>query len=206
MVLRLNSLRGWNLLKSGEVLELPGVSRRLRLELNVPQAMRVDLVEDGKEVFVAVVEGYQVLDLAVYGPCFLTFTDAVAEGGGEVWYRSDDGVDSSLKRAAAVSYTKLALRKERNVELDRILYKAEENARRREARLLAELERVSGQVANLTTEARVAAAKTASADPAPVGADNKPTAADGEKPNSGGTGDGGKSAAKTEGKKPDAKK
>ncbi len=138
MVVRIHNTSKWAVLQPGQMLELKGQQRRkIRVELNCPAPTRVDVVEGDKPAFLCVVQGYEVVEFTAGEDAFLSCTSE-----DEVWYFTNDGDVLATSRPEAVSFTKIASRRARNPELERMMFKMEQNALRREAALRAELDAI----------------------------------------------------------------
>lgn len=170
MVVRIHNVSKWAALQPGQLLELKGLQpRKVRVELNCPAPTRVDLVEGDKTVFLCIAHGYEVVEFSAGQDVYLSCTSE-----DEVWYFTNDGDVTAFDAPEAVSFTKIATRRARNPDLERIMFKAEQNALRREAALRAEFE--------AAIAARDAAAAAVPHDPEtgeviedePAAADNPP--------------------------------
>lgn len=142
MVVRLHNVNKWQRLSPGEVLSLPGPldqPRKVRLEVNCVEPTRFDVVSGpaGAEehFFLAVVTGYQVLEFSVPGD-----VKVVPTTDGEVWFFTNDGDSIASKNVQAVPFTKIASRRTRNPDLELMMFKMEQNQKRREAALRAEMQ------------------------------------------------------------------
>lgn len=135
MVVRIHNVSKWKKLQPGEVLELAGQDeRRVRIELNCPAPTRLDLIQsDGKPVFLAVVQGLETVEFKAGATVQL-----VATSEDEVWYFTSDGERVAAKNVQAKSFTKIAQRRTRNPELERMMFKMQQNMERRFAMLEAE--------------------------------------------------------------------
>jgi hypothetical protein len=128
MVVRVHNLRKWQRIAAGSMLVLSGAhARKIRLEVNSPGDCRADLIMGDKHVFLAAFRGMEVIEFTGEGDVSLMFS-----GPDEVWYFTADGQVISYD-AAAQSFTKPMSRKSRNPDLERMMFKLEQNARRREA-------------------------------------------------------------------------
>lgn len=138
MVVRIHNLTKWSVIQPGEALDLPGEElRNVVLDLRVTERTRVDVVADGGVWFLAVIEpadGVQRLEFGVTGKVELAFST-----DGEVWFFTDDGDSIAYENPEAVSFTKIANRRSRNPQLEMMMFKQEQNARRREELLMAEI-------------------------------------------------------------------
>lgn len=137
MVIRLHNVTKWSRLAPGEALDLRGTQRRkIRVELNCPAPTRLDVLEGDKLTFLAVVQGYEVVEFAASADAAL-----VPTSDDEVWYFTNDGDRDALEKSPfAVSFTKIASRRARNPELERMMFKMEQNMQRRMAKLQAEMD------------------------------------------------------------------
>lgn len=151
MVVRLHNVTKWKCLKPGEMLSLRGSQpRRVRVEVNCVAPTRFDIVApNGVPVFLAVVQGLETLEFSAGAD-----TNLVPTSEDEVWFFTNDG-DHTASPTRSASFTKLATRRERNPQLELMMFKQEQNMRRREARMAAEI-----------AEMRAAMAANAGADPA----------------------------------------
>lgn len=152
MVVRVNNLSKWECLKPGVGLELPeGQRRQIRIEVNCVAPTRFDVVEgrsptdpDAKHTFLAVVQGLEVLDFRAggRGPVHV-----VPQSDDEVWYFTNDGGVGSQKQANPVSFVQIATRATRNPELELMMFKAQQNELRRDAKLADEIRKMREAVA-----------------------------------------------------------
>lgn len=139
MVKRLHNLSKWRELKAGDGIEFVGErDRRVRIEFNTETATRLHLVhgddDDTQVTFVTVVEGFDVVEFTAPGNCVLAATS-----DGEVWYFTNEG-DVEATDRQAVSFTKVMNRRARNPELERMMWKMEQNIAARMTVMEAELE------------------------------------------------------------------
>lgn len=144
MVVRLFNLTDWEYLKPGSILKLDGAEGRLvRIEFNVEAPTSLHLVQpDNKHVFLAVVMGLDVVEFRAPAEVHV-----VASSDGEVWYFTNHGQQITAETDGP-TFTKLMTRAERNPELERIMWAAEQRARRREAQMAAEFDaRLAAQAA-----------------------------------------------------------
>jgi hypothetical protein len=135
MVVRIHNVSKWAALQPGDILELRGLDRRrVRVEFNCPAPTRIDVVEGDKPTFLAIVQGYEVVEFTAGAEVHL-----VATSEDEVWYFTNDGDQIAVERPEAVSFTKIASRRARNPDLELMMFKMEQNISRRTAALEAEL-------------------------------------------------------------------
>lgn len=111
--------------------------RTIRLEVNCPERTRVDVAfEDGTEMFLANVDGYEKIEFTGSGAVVVGF-----KGKGYVWFFTDDGRAVTVPPSeGAKSFTKLMNRRARNMEVELMMFKMEQNINRRIAALTAEYE------------------------------------------------------------------
>lgn len=128
MTVRLFNLDKWARLEPGNILELvANDTRRIRLEFNCPAPTRIDVLgADDSVTFLAVVEGHQVVEF--YGNAT---THVIATSDDDVFYFTNDGENVATDSPDAVSFVKIAGRRERNPELERMMFKLEQNMMRR---------------------------------------------------------------------------
>lgn len=149
MVVRIHNLSKWLALQPGEMLELKGQDkRRVTLEVNCPALTRFDVVIGDVPTFLAVVQGWETLQFSAPAECFL-----VATSDDEVWYFTNDGDQIAAQRPEAVTFTKIANRRTRNPDLERMMFKMEQNALRREAALRDEIDAMRAAQAEEEDEA-----------------------------------------------------
>ena len=143
MVVRIHNVTKWEVIDPGSVLRLTGADgepRKVRVELNCPEPTRVDLVgADGRVFFVAVVTGYEVVQFTTYdAECHLAFST-----DGEVWFFTNDGDQIGVDRSMVTeSFATVMQRRARNPELERMMFKMNQNIERRLAQQAAELEAI----------------------------------------------------------------
>lgn len=136
MVVRIHNTGKWSQLEAGKIFKLTGMQRRrVRLEVNCEMPTRFDVVEDDDRVtFLAVVQGQEALEFSA-GPN--AHVAALSEG--EVWFFTNDGDQVAIERPEAVSFTTIAGRRTRNPEMERMMFKMEQNMTRRMTALALEL-------------------------------------------------------------------
>lgn len=183
MVVRLHNLSKWQKLEPGEGIELLGAhDRKVRVEVNTEAPTRFDVVhgddDDTQVTFLAVVHGMETLEFYAPGGTYLAATS-----DGEVWYFTNEGDQTATDREA-VSFTRVMNRRARNPELERMMFKMEQNMN---ARLALMADEVAAQVAAAGVNHDTA---TGEVDETEVGA-NDPVGEPGEEPGDGSaTGDG----------------
>lgn len=140
MVVRIHNIAKWAMIPAGQVLKLSGEHRRkVRVEVNCEAPTRLDVIEGEDEgekgTFLAVVQGYEVLEFVVSGVARLVPTTE-----GEVWYFTNDGDQIAADMPELESFTKIASRRARNPELEMMMFKMNQNMERRLATQAAEIE------------------------------------------------------------------
>lgn len=131
MVIRLHNVSRWAQLEPGNVFPIYGEqSRNVRFELNCETDTRLDIVRDEVPTFLATIRGREDIEFAAEGECYL-----VATSEGEVWYHTDEGDRIDFENPMSVSFTKIANRKARNPALEMMMFKTEQNMKRRLAAL-----------------------------------------------------------------------
>lgn len=168
MVQRLFNIDKWTTLVEGEAYLLPtdeeGKLRRVRLEVNAPDPVRLFLIEPDQESvrFLARVDGRDCVEFVASGTLRL-----VVEGG-PIGIYTVDGDDISFEVAAPVIFTKIMERRRRNPDLEYIAAKMNANMERRLAQQADDLRRL---LANRET----ARAALEAASGVHVGARTEPT-------------------------------
>lgn len=190
MVVRIHNASKWSRLEVGHMLELPGTDevRKVRLEVNCPAPTRLDVIIADKPVFLAVVQGYEVVEFSAAGTVVLS-----ADSESDVFYFTNDGDQIAVDRPLAVSFAKVATRRARNPELEMMMFKAEQNIQRRLAAQQEEFEAMR-EARRLEAEAQGADGETGE-----VNADDDDQGAGGED-SGGGAGAAGAPGAAASGK------
>jgi len=135
MVVRIHNVSKWVKVPEGKVIELVGDrDRKVRIEVNCPEPTRFDVVEGDFLTFLAVVQGYEVLEFVAGAQAHVVPTTE-----GEVWYFTNDGDQIAEERDDLVSFTKIASRRARNPELELMMFKMNQNMERRMAQQAAEM-------------------------------------------------------------------
>lgn len=142
MTIKLNDLTRWNELSSGSAIGFrDGPMRRVRLSLNcIEQTVFYIKPENGDLRFLTTVPaGLSVIEFRASG----AFAVGPEEGGAVYWQCAED--EPTAVETDGESFTTIAMRPARNLELERVMFVQEQNARRREAALLAEVERLTSK-------------------------------------------------------------
>jgi hypothetical protein len=187
MALRLFNTSKWSKLGSSMVLVLPGTDvRNVAVQVNTEAPTRVDVFfadesgEVGDGVFLGVVAGLETLEFTAEGEAHLSFTT-----DGEVWYFTNSSGENGSSQVGdgleAASFTKIASRRTRNPELELMMFKQQQNARRNQEKQRAEtdalralLEAVQGDLANVRNSAPATSAAPASSSEQPASAVEPP--------------------------------
>lgn len=134
MITKLGNLTSWKPVNPGDGILLPGKKRRVRIAFNTQAATKVVALQRNEVYVLGVVTGMQEYEFGASGDVEIHLdTDQVA-----LW-RTDDGVQTATQPSTD-SFTKMMERKERNPELEYMMYMAEQNAKRRSDQMLASAE------------------------------------------------------------------
>lgn len=139
MVLKVNNLGKWRMLPVGDFLQLPEDRlRRVRIEVNCASPTSIECVEfpEGeapRHTFLGVITGLEILEFVVETRCELIFTS-----DSDVWYFTQDGDQIAVEVLGATSFTELAVRTERNPQLEMMMFKANQNIEARFRQLAEE--------------------------------------------------------------------
>lgn len=170
--MRLFNTSKWTKLRAGDVLELPGDDiRNVVVQVNTEAPTRVDVFFGAEpSVFLGVINGLETIEFTAERECYLSFTSE-----GEVWYftNSSEGNRSSEvgDGLQASSFTKIATRRTRNPELELMMFKQQQNARRNEAKQRAELDALRAQFDEMKAQSdeKISAPATGGTAPGPDG-------------------------------------
>ena len=162
---RIQNIADWQKVEDGKVLNMfGGATRRVRLDVNAPDAVRLWFVDgNGETTFLARVCGRDVLEFVACQEDF-----SIISEGGECWFQSVDGENLAFSIPDAVTMTKLIERRPRNHEMELMMFMQNQNLERRLAQQAAELEALWRR--------REAAAGAAAAKPGAASADKPDTA------------------------------
>jgi len=142
-VLNLNEISKFVLVAAGTGLALDSDKRRVvRLELNTSEPCQLRLQTGADDIrFLANVEGYQELTFVAPGPVTIW-----PDCEGEVWWWSPEMESHHVEVPDAETFTRIANRRERNPELERMMAKMQANAERRMAAMMGEVRGVVDEV------------------------------------------------------------
>lgn len=154
-MVRVHNVTKWARLPKGEELEIVGDAlRRVRLEVNSPERAKAYLVrEDAPPVFLAVSEGLGVIEFST--PAEKVRVQFVSDE--PVWYYTAEGDQIAVARPESPSFVRVASRRERNHELEQMMFKMEQNMNRRIALQFEDLERARAQLEAYRASQAVAA-------------------------------------------------
>lgn len=122
MTIRILNPLDWNLVKSGEWLQLNGDHDRIvKIEVNTDAPTRASLVHfdlDGQErtTFLGVVNGLEKIEVCASAEAALAF-----DTEGEVWFCTNDGVATAVHMPDERSFTQMVGRKTRNETLEQMI-------------------------------------------------------------------------------------
>lgn len=166
MTKRIHNVTKWKQLHSGKGLQNEGLPNRLvRIDFNTMLPTAVMLVDGEKHAFLGMVEGLDAIEFRA--PKGLVHI--VADSEGEVWYFTNDGRKIANDVSEQVTFTDIMTREKRNPQQDLMMWQMQQNAKRRELQLLAEIERRDEAIAEREAE-DAAAAQLAEAEAAAAAA------------------------------------
>lgn len=148
-MLNLQEITKFRAAKPGTGLHLESDKRRVvRLLLNTAEPCQLQLESSGKIQFLANVDGYEELSFVADGTVTIW-----PDSDGEIWWWSPEMETEAVLIEKAVSFARIANRRERNPTLERVMRKGQENMERR-MRFFAEqmTASVNGTVAALRAE------------------------------------------------------
>lgn len=125
---RIQNMASWQKVEDGKALNmLGGAMRRVRLDVNAPEAVRLWFVNgNGEMTFLARVVGRDVLEFVGSSEDF-----AIIVEGGECWFQSIDGEILAFSIPDAVTMTRLIDRRPRNHEMELMMFLQNQNLERR---------------------------------------------------------------------------
>lgn len=168
MVKRIQNLSKWNVLAAGEALQLEGDHRRkIRVELNAPMRTRVDVIAEGITVFLATIEGLDVVEFTADGVVQLVFSALNDAEVSEVWYFTSDGDQYARSTVNPVTFLELPVGGVvRNPQVEMMIFKQQQNNLRVMAQVAAERERLDARFAELAAKLEGDKPKPATVNPA----------------------------------------
>lgn len=168
MVKRIQNLSKWNVLASGEALQLEGDHRRkIRVELNAPMRTRVDVIAEGLTVFLGVIEGLDVVEFTADGVVQLVFSPLNEAELSEVWYFTSDGDQYARSTVNPVTFLELPLGGVvRNPQVEMMIFKQQQNNLRLQAQVAKDRVALEARFAELSARLEGDKPKPATVDPA----------------------------------------
>lgn len=171
-IVKLNSLSRWRLLEKGKAIHFAALGngeRRIRLTVNVQLETALWLRDaDGEERFLAALNpGVNLVEFMARGP----FAVVPSDGDNELWYQTAEAEPNHVVISDPVIFTGIPQRRQRNPQLEAIMYMMRQNQLANEQKIAAQAEAFEKQLAKVKGEADAATA----AKP-PVGGDKPPKA------------------------------
>lgn len=156
---RIQNMASWQKVEDGKALNmLGGAMRRVRLDVNAPDAVRLWFVNgNGEMTFLARVVGRDVLEFVGSSEDF-----AIIVEGGECWFQSIDGEKLAFAIPDAVTMTRLIERRPRNHEMELMMFMQNQNLERR---LAAQRDELAALWDRREAAARAAAEKSVTSSP-----------------------------------------
>lgn len=140
MVVKLNSLARWAMLPEGQAIAFEGSNvgeRRVRINFNL-EAVTAFFIgdEEGESFLCTIGPGLETVEFNVAG----SFNVYPEKGSAAVHYQSADLEPTFVEVPDPVIFTKIAQRRQRNPELEEIMYRMNANMERRLAAQASEIE------------------------------------------------------------------
>ena len=134
---RLFNLSKWRVVSEGELIRYEREHpRTVRFEVNAPNLVRLDLIEDGRDpMFLARVIGRDVIEFSADASFEITVD------GGDCYFYTVEGDDWSVEPVDDRTFTKIVERRQRNPELEYMMAVQQQNMEKRLAAQADELER-----------------------------------------------------------------
>lgn len=168
-MINLKNLDKWMFVPEGQGVQFDKQEiRRVRIEVNAPEKTRITLMQDDKATFLAVIEGYDLIEFVPPAGGFEIIADT------DVYLYTAEFEFTSFFIPDAVIFTKIAERRARNPEIEYLMHKMQENMEKRLSQAAYENERRMSAFA-----AQVAAEKAAEAA---SDGDDQGTSSSGAKP------------------------
>lgn len=167
MTKRIHNVTKWKKLENSKGIAHEGMPNRLiRIDFNTMLPTAVMLVGEGdKHTFLGMVSGLDAIEFRA--PTELVHV--IADSEGEVWYFTNDGRKVAGDVSDQVTFTDIMSREKRNPQQDLMMWQMQQNAKRREQSLLAEIQRRDADEAErqrVKDEADATAAAAAAAEEA----------------------------------------
>jgi len=123
---RLHNIDKWEFAEPHQAVNFEAADpRKVRIDVNAPGKVAITYVDTkGLEVFLGIVEGRDVLEFTTTGE-FALIPD------GPLWFYTIDGVKATFSIPDAITLTRIAERRARNLEFEMMQYKMNQNLERR---------------------------------------------------------------------------
>lgn len=131
MVVKLSNLAAWRVVNPGDGILLPGGKRRVRIAFNTPAQTEITVLHANKAYLLGVVTGFDEFEFGVDEA-----VEVHLDSDKPCYWRTDDG-DQTATQPSTDTFTKMMERKERNPELEYMMYMAEVNANKRAEQMIA---------------------------------------------------------------------
>lgn len=208
MTIQMMDLRKWQPLAEGEVARFHKENARtVRIDVNTTHPVLLYVAQKDEDAeFLCKVDGRDRVEFSVDGPFDLT------ADGGEVRFYTVDGADFTMEKVDHDSFTRIVQRRERNPEMERMMYLMHQNTEKRIATTIHELEasyerrerrREQKRIQDEKIAREIAAAKSVSDDAGTASDTSGTPSVQSKAPSSGGASN--KDAAKAAGSKEPAK-
>lgn len=168
-IVKLNSLSRWRLLEKGKAIHFAALGngeRRIRLTVNAQLETALWLRNaDGEERFLAALNpGVNLVEFMAVGP----FAVVPSDGENEIWYQTAEAEPNHVVISDPVIFTGIPQRRQRNPQLEAIMYMMRQNQAENEKRLAAQAQAFAAELAKAKGEANAAVEKP------PVGGGKSP--------------------------------
>lgn len=144
-MIRIHDFGRWQAVKPDDSLHLPGEGlRTVKISFNTSDLIRVFAsFGDHPPMFLCKVDGLQHVEFTADGDVEVKFL-----GKGNIWYFTNDGQDMTVPKSEdAYSFTKIATRRQRNYEMEYVMWTMAQNQERMlrhlESEYLARIEALS---------------------------------------------------------------
>lgn len=172
---RLHNIDKWEFAEANKAVNFEtAVPRKVRLDVNAPGEVGITYVDsNGLEVFLGLVRGRDVLEFTTTGE-FALIPD------GNIWFYTIDGVKATFSIPDAVTLTRIAERRARNLEFEMMQYEMNRNLERRLAEQRDQLEQLLARSAPVGAPAPVQSSAAGGAGGS--GAESSPAGASDDEP------------------------
>lgn len=136
MTIQMMDLRKWQALAEGEVARFHKENARtVRIDVNTTHPVLLYVAQQNEDAeFLCKVDGRDRVEFSVDGPFDLT------ADGGELRFYTVDGADFTMEKVDHDSFTRIVQRRERNPEIEHMMYLMHQNTEKRIASTIHELE------------------------------------------------------------------